>query len=158
MFAQAVTLIPYRPLEVARALTDSRHRWSVPLDGDGEKLLAKVGVSIGRLPIYKQVRLDVGVTRVTGIHESVMLPVSWTAVGGPPLFPEMEGTLHVDPYGPESTRLTLNATYAPPMGALGNLLDRALMHRLAQSTMEDFVGRLSAAVTAEVRRRGADGR
>ena len=157
VFAQSTTLIPYRPLEVARTLTDPRHAWSVPLDGDGGKLLARVGVSIGRLPIYKHVRLDVGVTRIRGMHESVMLPVTWTAVGGPPLFPKMEGTLHVDPYGPESTRLTLNARYDPPMGALGNLVDRALMHRLAQSTMDDFIGRLSAAVTAEVRRVGADG-
>lgn len=158
MFAQATTLIPYRPLEVARTLTDSRRGWSVPLDGDGGKLLAKVGVSVGRLPIYKHVRLDVGLAHVTGMHESVMLPVTWTAVGGPPLFPKMEGTLHVDPYGPESTRLTLNATYDPPIGALGDLIDRALMHRLAQSTMDDFIGRLSAAVTAEVRRAGENGR
>jgi hypothetical protein len=64
----------------------------------------------------------------------------------------MEGTLHADPYGPQSTRLTLNARYDPPMGALGKLIDRALMHRLAQSTMDDFVIRLAATLTDELRR------
>lgn len=158
MLAQATTLIPYRPFDVASALTDTSRRWSVSLDGDGEKLLARVGVSVGGVPIYKHVRLDVGRVRVTSLHESVMLPVTWTAEGGPPLFPKMEGTLHIDPYGSESTRLTLNARYDPPMGALGNLLDRALMHRVAQSTMDDFIGRLSATVTAEIRRAAGDGR
>ena len=31
--------------------------WSVGLDGDGRDLLAKVGVRVGRLPIYKHVQL-----------------------------------------------------------------------------------------------------
>lgn len=156
VFAQATALIPYRAFDVTRSLTDRRHRWSLPLDGDGGRLLARVGVSVGRLPIYKQVRLDIGTTGPTGVNESVMLPVSWTAVGGPPLFPRMEGTLHVDPYGHNSTRLTLNAQYDPPMGALGKLIDRALMHRLAQSTMDDFIGRLSEALTADIRRLTAE--
>jgi hypothetical protein len=46
VFAQATTLVPRRASDVAGVLTDPRHRWSVPLDGDGETLLARVGVSI----------------------------------------------------------------------------------------------------------------
>jgi hypothetical protein len=38
------------------------------------------------------------------------------------------------------------------MGSLGNMIDRALMHRLAQSTMDDFVFRLAASLADELRR------
>ena len=152
MLAQGTTLIPYSSVAVTRILTDRGHHWTISLDGDGRSQLAKVGVKLGDIPIYKHVRLQVGNSYLAEHRESVMLAVSWTAVGGPPLFPRMEGTLHADPYGSQSTRLTLNARYDPPMGALGRLIDRALMHRLAQSTMDDFVLRLAAALTDELRR------
>jgi hypothetical protein len=79
-----------------------------------------------------------------------MLPVSWSAVGGPPIFPMMEGTLHVEPAGPRRTKLTLNARYDPPLGRLGDLIDRAVMHHVAQLTVIDFVERLAEALTSEL--------
>lgn len=152
VLAQGTTLLPYSSMAVTGILTDPRHHWTVSLDGDGKAQLAKVGIKLGNVPIYKHVRLLVGKSHVAANRESAMLAVSWTAAGGPPLFPSMEGTLHADPYGLQSTRLTLNARYDPPMGALGKLIDRALMHRLAQSTMDDFVLRLAASLTDELRR------
>jgi hypothetical protein len=152
VLAQGTTLIPYSSMAVTRILTDTRHHWTVSLDGDGEAQLAKVGVKVANVPIYKHVRLQLGSSHLAAHRDSVMVAVSWTAVGGPPLFPSMEGTLHADPYGSQSTRLTLNARYDPPMGALGTLIDRVLMHRLAQSTMDDFVLRLAASLTDALRR------
>lgn len=157
MLAQATTLIPYKSSAVARVLADRRHPWSISLDGDAGELLARVGVSIGKVAAYKHVRLEIGTPRASAAYDRIMLPVNWSAVGGPPLFPRMEGTFHVDPYGSESTRLTLNARYDPPVGALGDLVDRALMHRLAQATMDDFMVRVTAAVTEELRRRAETG-
>ena len=152
MLAQGTTLIPYSSMAVTRILTDTRHHWTVSLDGDGGAQLAKVGVKVANVPIYKHVRLQLGSSHLAAQRDSVMVAVSWTAVGGPPLFPSMEGTLHADPYGSQSTRLTLNARYDPPMRALGTLIDRVLMHRLAQSTMDDFVHRLAASLTDALRR------
>lgn len=152
MLAQGTTLIPYSSIAVTRILADPRHHWTISLDGDGRAQLAKVGVKVANVAIYKHVRLEVGNSHVEAHRDSLMLAVSWTAAGGPPLFPRMEGTLHADPDGIQSTRLTLNARYDPPMGTLGKLLDRALMHRLAQSTMDDFVIRLAASITDELRR------
>jgi hypothetical protein len=157
VLAQGTTLIPYSSTSVTRILTDPRHHWTISLDGGGQTQLAKVGVKLGKVPIYKHVRLEVGESIVATHRESVMMLVSWSAVGGPPLFPRMEGTLHADPHGSQSTRLTLNARYDPPMGALGNLIDRALMHRLAQSTMDDFVLRLATSLTDELRRETVGG-
>ena len=135
---------------VAAALAAPSHPWSIGLDGDGRELLAKVGVRVGRLPIYKEVRLTLGALPSAIPADRVMLPVSWVAVGGPPLFPAMEGTLHVQPEGAGSTRLTLNARYDPPLGLLGELIDRALMHRVAQGTIKDFVERVAGRLDAEL--------
>ncbi len=151
MFARAAVTLDYPADKVAQLLAAPSHPWSVALDGDGGELLAKVGVTIGRMPIYKHVQLKVGASSATLRPDRVMLPVSWTAVGGPPIFPEMEGTLHVEPEGSGTTRLTLNARYDPPFGRLGDLIDRALMHRVAQITMNDFVDRLARALAAELK-------
>jgi carbon monoxide dehydrogenase subunit G len=151
VFARAAATLEYPADKVAQLLAAPSHPWSVALDGDGGELLAKVGVTIGRMPIYKNVQLKVGASSATLRQDRVMLPVSWTAVGGPPIFPKMEGTLHVEPEGSGATRLTLNARYDPPFGRLGDLIDRALMHQVAQMTMSDFVDRLARALAAELK-------
>ncbi|MEO9007734.1 MAG: hypothetical protein ABI401_11540 [Candidatus Dormibacter sp.] len=150
MFAQHSVTLAYRSDRVAAALAAPSHPWSIGLDGDGRELLAKVGVRVGRLPIYKQVQLKLGALPSASPADRLMLPVSWEAVGGPPLFPSMEGTIHVQPEDARSTRLTLNACYDPPLGALGKLIDRALMHRVAQATIKDFVERVAGRLDAEL--------
>jgi hypothetical protein len=152
MFACHSVLLDYPSRRVAALVAAPSHPWTIPLDGNGDSLLAKVGVRAGRLPIYKHVQLTLGSLPPGPVGDSVMLPVSWEAVGGPPLFPSMEGTLHVSPEPEGTTRLTLNARYDPPLGALGELIDRSLLGRLAQATIEDFVVRLAASLEAELDR------
>ncbi len=148
MLAHASAMLPHPSVAVTNALIAPDHPWSVALDGDGGTLLAKVGVNIGKLQVYKHVQLKVGLSSAALRAGRVMLPVSWEAVGGPPIFPKMEGTLHVEPEGDSLTRLSLNARYDPPLGKLGELIDRALMHRLAQITMQDFTERLARALSS----------
>lgn len=150
MLAQATATLPFASGLVAEALAAPTHPWSVRLDGDGKQLMAKVGVKVVGIPVYKQVRLNVGPSPESVRAGRVMLLVSWETTGGPPVFPKMEGTLHVEPVGPAETRITLNATYDPPLGKLGALLDRGLMHRLATMTMIDFVDRLAEALIQDL--------
>jgi hypothetical protein len=150
MLTQASVTLPYSSKKVVSSLTAPGRAWRVALDGNGGDLLAKVGISVGRLPVYKHVRLKIGLSSAALLPDRVMLPVSWVAVGGPPIFPQMEGTLHAEPAGPGLTRLTLNARYDPPMGRVGELIHRAMMHRIAALTMTDFVERLARALAAEL--------
>ena len=146
MLAQATATIPYDSCAVSAALSDPRRPWSVEGDGDGRRLLARAGFKVGPLPVYKRVRLRVGLLPGEEPGERLMVPVTWEAVGGPPIFPSMQGTLHVAPDGQSQTRLTLNASYDPPLGKLGEGMDRMVMHRMAQITMSDFVARLAGAL------------
>lgn len=150
MFAQASATLPNASGAVVAALTDPGRKWMLALNGTGRQHLHRVGVRLGQVPVYKQVRLRVGAHSDDDRKDSVMLPVSWEVAGGPAIFPRMEGTLHVEPEGPTLTRLTLNATYDPPFGDLGRLADRVVMHRLAQMTMSDFVARLGHELEAEL--------
>ena len=143
MLAQGTATVPHPSQAVASALASPSHEWSVGLDGDGKQLMAKVGVVVAGIPVYRHVRLEVGSAPELLGDDRIMLPVRWETTGGPPIFPKMEGTLHVEPAGPHETRITLNATYDPPLGRLGALIDRGLMHRLANMTMADFVARLA---------------
>jgi hypothetical protein len=150
MLAQATATIPFDSTAVSAALIDPRRPWSLEADGDGRALLERAGFKVGPVPVYKRVTLRVG--RLPGVAPAarLMVPVTWEAVGGPPIFPAMQGSLHVEPDGQSATRLTLNASYDPPMGKLGEGMDRIVMHRLAQITMSDFIARLAAALQAAV--------
>jgi len=150
MLAQANATVPHPFRLVAAALLAHDHAWSVALDGDGGELLAKVGIRVRKLEVYKHVQLRVGVSTAALHGDGLMLPVSWAAVGGPPIFPRMEGTLHVEPAATASSKLTLNASYNPPLGKLGRLIDRAVMYRLAQITMNDFTTRLAESLSAQL--------
>ena len=56
----------------------------------------------------------------------------------------------VEPAATASSKLTLNASYNPPLGKLGRLIDRAVMYRLAQITMNDFTTRLAESLSAQL--------
>jgi hypothetical protein len=149
MLAQATARLAYPSGAVAEVLAAPGRSWSIALDGGGGELVAKVGLRIGDIPVYKHVHLRIDERPSALPADRLMLPVSWEAAGGPPIFPKMEGTVHVEPDG-QGTKITLNALYDPPFGPIGQLLDRAVMHRLAQITLLDFVERLASAIATQL--------
>lgn len=117
------------------------------LDGEaGEELLARVGIRVAGIPIYKRVKLEVGTPYAVRREAQVVLPVRWRPTGGPPLFPHMYGDLAFQPFGTDRTQMTLNAGYHPPGGRLGAAVDEAALHLLADATVRDFALRLAASI------------
>ena len=76
-----------------------------------------------------------------------MIPITWRSVGIDGLFPVVEADLQVAPMGPELTQLSINARYTPPLGPIGTIVDRALMHRLAEAVIRDFLHRVAKRIT-----------
>jgi hypothetical protein len=140
------------PVEMAVvALADRPSEWipAMVLDAErrGDALFVEVGLAVnGQRVLGKVVRIEVGTS--TRLGEKTVLPMSWSATGPRGLFPVMEGDLEVAPLGAERTQLAMSARYRPPLGPLGRVADRAVMHRIAEATIKDFVERVGGALVS----------
>jgi hypothetical protein len=79
------------------------------------------------------------------------LPMTWRATGAQRLFPLLEADLEVAGLGATRTQLSISARYRPPMGPLGRVLDRALLHRVAEAALKDFLDHVGAAIATRAR-------
>lgn len=144
MFARYYLYLDHPFADVWAVLLANHPSASPQVHGEGGgALLARAGVRIGGVPVYKRIRLDLGSPYVLDRERQVVLPVHWHPEGGPPLFPDMSGELVIQPFGVSRTQMTLAATYHPPAGLLGALIDRAALHLLADATVRDFTVRLA---------------
>lgn len=60
------------------------------------------------------------------------------------LFPVLDADLEVVKDGTAAAWLTFTGSYRPPAGALGQALDRAILHRVASATIKNFLARIAA--------------
>ncbi len=112
------------------ALADSAYR-------NGETIRSRLGVGSERPLLAKQVELHIG-EPVTA-HAHTTIPLSWDATGTPGLFPKMRADLIIAPLGDDMAQVSLRGNYEPPMGAMGRALDRAVLHRVAESSVKAFL-------------------
>lgn len=148
MFVQYFTHVPLHLSVVEQrldSLRDALEGWAGVAYREGEDLRAKVGPSVdGRA---KEVTLEIGTAE---IHRTgLVYPISWTAIGAQALFPKLTGELVLSHMGPEKTKLSLEATYQPPLGALGKMADRVLLGRYAESAVQNWVDQLAEALSSE---------
>jgi hypothetical protein len=59
------------------------------------------------------------------------------------MFPTMRARLTVFALTATETQLELEGTYDPPLGPIGDLLDAALGHRLAEASVQRFVAEVA---------------
>lgn len=117
---------------------------------NGENLHAEIGPAGS--PVAKIVTLDVGDIEKRG--DTYVFPIAWWATGASRLFPRMEGEITVAPIGDKRSRISFQGNYEPPLGALGRLLDRSLLGRVADSTVKDWIDRLMASAGEGLNRPG----
>jgi hypothetical protein len=79
--------------------------------------------------------------------EAVMLTLRWEVTGpGGGLFPALDADITLTADGDQATLLRMDGAYRPPLGAVGALLDQAILHRVAAATIRSFVGRVADAI------------
>ena len=110
----------------------------------GEDLLAHVGFGPEHLRVTRDVRITLGTP--VEFPSKTVLPISWRAVNRESLFPSLEGDIEVASLGPERSQLAISARYRPPMGVIGNVMDKALLHRVAEATVKDFLDRAAGRI------------
>jgi Ser/Thr protein kinase RdoA (MazF antagonist) len=138
-----------RPFEAVceRALRDGG-RWlgipAVRAYHDGEQLRLRVGPHGIEHLVGKEVVVELGTPRRSG--EVLVIPMRWRATHAPALFPELDGELTIAPLHAAGTHLAMRGNYEPPLGWVGEQIDRLLFHRIAEATVRSFLHRVAAAI------------
>ena len=92
--------------------------------------------------------VTVQVSELALAGETNGVAIRWQASGpGSGLFPVLDADIVLAPADDRHTLLTLTGVYRPPLGPLGSLLDRAVLHRVAAATIRNFLGRLAADIS-----------
>jgi hypothetical protein len=132
--------------DVERALLADPASWlpgmATEAEDQGERLLVEVGFEMGDdRRIDREVRIEVG-EPVSVPSSTTTLPITWKAEHGARAFPQLDADIEIAALGAKRTQLSMSARYRPPLGRIGRTLDKALMHRVAEATVKDFLDRV----------------
>jgi len=75
--------------------------------------------------------------------DGLVIPFVWEASGPGGIFPRFEGDLRLAALDPERSEFRLSGRYRPTLGKAGQVLNDALLTRLAQATMRSFLRRIA---------------
>jgi hypothetical protein len=143
MFVRCFTELSADHSAVDAALTTDVQDWLPGLmsraEESGERRLAEVGFGHA-VRVERCVEVFVGAP--ARVESTTILPIAWRPAGGQALFPAMSAEIELAPVGEDRTQLAIGATYTPPFGLVGRVADRALLHRVAEATIKDFLDRV----------------
>jgi len=132
--------------EVERALLADPASWlpgmATEAEDQGERLRIEVGFEAGDdRRIEREVQIEVG-EPASVPSTTTTLPITWRAKHGARAFPQLDADIEIAALGSRRTQLSMSARYRPPLGMIGRALDKALMHRVAEATVKDFLDRV----------------
>jgi len=132
--------------EVERALLADPGAWlpglATEAEDQGDRLLIEVGFESGEdRRVDREVRIEVG-DAVSVPSTTTTLPITWKAKRGARAFPQLDADIEIAALGARRTQLSMSARYRPPLGVIGRALDKALLHRVAEATVKDFLDRV----------------
>ncbi|MDH4111354.1 MAG: hypothetical protein OEV60_01565 [Actinomycetota bacterium] len=149
MFARYFVELPMDPDRVEEALLRDPHAWLPGLAGKanfhGDALLAEVGFG-DDVRVARTVAIEFG--EPVKMPSKTVVPLRWTATGASGLFPALDADLEIAPLGPHDSQLAMSARYVPPLGAIGRAIDRAVLFRVAEATLKDFLDRVRDSLLA----------
>ena len=133
MYVQHSVHIQHPVKAVSAALAEGPQKWFPAIPG---KNVSKVGLRVAGLPVRKRVVVELGDPVKTATW--TVIPINWKATFPEKLFPAMTGKIELAPSDRDVTRLTVSGMYQPPLGKLGEQLDEALMHNVAEATVKEL--------------------
>jgi hypothetical protein len=116
---------------VSAALLDTPSKW----------FPKSVGIHVAGIPVRKKVTVEFGEPVKTTTW--AVIPISWKPTFGQTFLPVMSGKVDVTPVSKDETRLTVSGMYEPPLGKLGEQLDEALMHNVAEGTVKELAEQIA---------------
>ncbi len=134
-------------IDVDRSFADLRERfsgdgqWLAPLatiaTQEGEVLRMRIGPTWAAGLVSREVEVMLWPTRARG--NALARSLTWVPSEWQSLFPLLDGDIELAPLGTGWSRVSLAVAYTPPLGGFGAAVDRALLHRVAASTVRSFL-------------------
>ena len=147
MFARYFVELPMFAEEAVRALSQDPRAWLPGLaeraNHRGDLLLGEVGFG-EVVRIKRTVVIELGHPVRSG--SKTVFSLRWTASGAAGLFPSLDADLEVAPLSPGRTQLAMSARYVPPFGVVGRAVDRAVLSRVTEATLKDFLDRVAETI------------
>lgn len=104
---------------------------------DGESLRMRIGPVWAAHMVTRDVNVTLWPPRER--DSSLVRSLTWVPSEWQLLFPLLDGEIELAPIDPSWCRLSLAVAYTPPLGGFGARVDRALFHRVAESTVRSFL-------------------
>jgi hypothetical protein len=151
MFARYFVELSMEAERVEAALMRSPETWVPGLARDanhhGDALLAEVGFG-DDVRVARMVEIEFG--DPVRMPSKTVIPLHWAAAGATGLFPALDADLEIAPLSPTRTQLAMSARYEPPLGAVGRAMDRAVLFRVAEATLKDFLDHVAEALSTHL--------
>lgn len=90
-------------------------------------------------------------TDVPGPLSMGRVQVTWEPADHTDVYPEIKADVEIEPIDEKRTMISLLASYAPPLGRIGAVVDRLAMHRVVEAALARFFEGLLAEVKAGAR-------
>lgn len=140
------------PFETLRARFSGDGQWLAPLatvaTQDGDNFQMRIGPSWAAGFVTHEVKITLWPPRERGL--ALARSLTWTPNDWQFLFPLLDGDLELAPIGPDQCRISLAATYTPALGRFGVQVDRALLHRVAASTVRSFITQVATKLQTNI--------
>ncbi len=134
--------------EVLNAIADQEGPW--------RGFALHVGLGDLRLPDVGYVSVPIHLTAERDPQSKLVFNIAFTSRNLAAAFPGFAGQLALEEAGMGESTLVLRGSYEPPMQLFGRLFDSALVPRVAQRSLENFIEEIGAACEARVNQREAD--
>ena len=101
----------------------------------------EIGVDVR--PYLKRIWED---ESVGGLSPVTRVEIGWKASRAPALFPSMHLELAAWPLSSGETQLEINGEYNPPLGVVGDIIDAAVGHRIAEASLHHLLDDIVAEI------------
>lgn len=137
------------PAGVVRArLLEGSPAWLDPMAtraaAQGDALRIRLGPQGTHGAFTKKVEVHLG--QPVARDAATLIPLTWHATGATALFPVFSGDIEIAAIGPAESQLSIWGQYDPPLGTIGEALDRFGLHHVAEASVRTFLLELAAAV------------
>lgn len=136
-YEQVRALLRHEPLELLQRATTSAAARAGALAANLHVTVGGIEVGVDVKPYLQKIREE---GTVAGLSPVTCLEIGWEASRAPGLFPSMQHLeLSAWPLSSTETQLEVTGEYRPPLGAVGNVVDAAVGHRIAEASVHRFL-------------------